>query len=209
VARLVVLGGPDAAVAGPAFRNAGCEVEVLDGTGADRLLALDRAGVRYHLVHVGAGDTEPGGSFERAHERIAVAAAAAVAERIRPLARPRLRCLAFGYKQGTPADATWLVDVRFLDNPYWVPELRPLTGLDEAVRYYVLDQPAAGELLDRLVSAVRWSAPLYQRDRLTVAVGCTGGRHRSVVIAAELARRLGDLEGFDVVLETPAVSTHG
>ncbi|MBO0702914.1 MAG: hypothetical protein J2P38_08275, partial [Candidatus Dormibacteraeota bacterium] len=133
------------------------------------------------------------------------AEAAAAADRVRPLARPRLRCLAFAYKDGTPAGATWLVDVRFLDNPYWVPELRGLTGHDEAVRRYVLDQPAAVELLDRLESDLRWSAPLYQRDRLTVAVGCTGGRHRSVAIAAELARRLGDLEGFDVVVETPAL----
>lgn len=205
MARPVVLGGPDAAGAERAFREAGCAVEVLDGSGAGRLRALDAAGVRYHLVHVGAPDGEAGGSFERAHDRISLDDAAAVADRLRPLARPRLRCLAFGYKAGVPADATWLVDVRFLDNPYWVPELRPLTGLDEAVRRYVLDQPASGELLDRLVSTVRWSAPLYQRDRLTVAVGCTGGRHRSVAIAAELARRLGDLEGFDVVLETPGL----
>lgn len=205
MARLLVLGGPDAAAAQGVFREAGCEVEVLDGAGAERLRALDRAGVRYHLVHVGAGDAEPGGSFERAHERIAVAEAGSVAERVRPLATPRLRCLAFGYKDGVPADATWLVDVRFLDNPYWVPDLRPLTGFDEAVRRYVLDQPAAGELLDRLEGDVRWSAPLYQRDRLTLAVGCTGGRHRSVVVAAELARRLRGLEGFDVVLETPAL----
>ncbi|MBO0744362.1 MAG: hypothetical protein J2P43_05025, partial [Candidatus Dormibacteraeota bacterium] len=203
--RMVVLGGPEAARAEPAFREAGCEVEVLDGTGAERLRALDAAGVRYHLVHVGAGDCVPGGSFERAHERIAVAEAPGVADRVRPLARPRLRCLAFAYKEGVPADATWLVDVRFLDNPYWVPELRPLTGLDDSVRRYVLDQRATDELLDRLESDVRWSAPLYQRDRLTVAVGCTGGRHRSVVIAAELARRLADLAEFDVVLDTPAL----
>ena len=205
MARKVVLGGPDAPGAEHAFRQAGCEVEVLDGAGVERLRALDAAGVRYHLVHVGAGDGEPGGSFERAHERIAAGEAAAVADRVRPLARPQLRCLAFGYKDGTPAGATWLVDVRFLDNPYWVPELRPLSGLDEAVRRYVLDQPASAELLDRLASDVRWSAPLYQRDRLTVAVGCTGGRHRSVVIAAELARRLSDLEGFEVTFEAPAL----
>jgi len=204
VARLVVLGGPDATAVEPVFREAGCEVEVLDGAGSQRLRALDRAGVRYHLVHVGPDDGEAGGSFERAHERILAGEAAAAAERVRPLARPRLRVLAFAYKAGTPADATWLVDVRFLDNPYWVPGLRPLTGLDQPVRRYVLDQPAAGELLDRLESDVRWAAPLYGRDRLTLAVGCTGGRHRSVAIAAELARRLQDLEGFDVLLETPA-----
>ncbi len=205
MARLVVLGGPDASGAERAFRDVGCEVEVLDGTGTARLRALDKAGVRYHLVHVGAGDEAPGGSFQRAHERIAIGDAAAAADRVRPLARPRLRCLAFAYQDGIPADATWLVDVRFLDNPYWVPELRPLTGLDEPVRIFVLDQPAAGDLLDRLESAVRWSAPLYHRDHLTVAVGCTGGRHRSVVIAAELARRLSTLPGFDVVLEAPAL----
>lgn len=203
MARLVVLGGPDAVAAAPVFRAADCEVEVLDGGGAGRLRALDRDGVRYHLVHVGAGDDARGGSFERAHDRIRLEDAADVAERVRPLARPRLRCLAFAYREGVPADATWLVDVRFLDNPYWVPELRPLTGLDEAVRRYVLDQPAASELLARLESDLRWAAPLYQDERLTVAVGCTGGRHRSVAIAADLARRLQTLEGIDVVLDTP------
>lgn len=200
----VVLGGPGAADVAPLFRDTGCEVEVVDaGAAAGRLRELDRDGVRYHLVHVGDDDGEPGGSFERAHDRIQASAAAALAERLRPLERPQVRCLAFAYKNGLPPEATWLVDVRFLDNPYWVPELRPLTGLDAAVRRYILDQPPAVELLDRLEAAVRWSAPLYQRDRLTVAAGCTGGRHRSVVIAAELARRLRDLEGFEVVLDTP------
>jgi hypothetical protein len=201
-----VLGGPDAAGVAGRFRDAGCDVSVLEGEGAAAALAaLDRIGAGYHLIHVGAGDGEVGGSFERAHERIQVDDAATVAERLRPLARPRLRCLAFGYKKGVPADATWLVDVRFLDNPYWVPELRELSGLDEPVRRYVLDQPAAGELLDRLESDLRWAAGRYQRDRLTAAVGCTGGRHRSVAIAAELARRLAGLEGFDVTFEAPAL----
>ncbi|MGH7920175.1 MAG: RapZ C-terminal domain-containing protein [Candidatus Dormibacteraceae bacterium] len=204
----IVLGGPEARGVAPLFRDAGCQVEVLGASGgAARLRALDAAGAHYHLIHVGADDGEVGGSYERAHDRIVGADAASVADRVRPRERPRLRFLAFGYRQGLPEEATWLVDVRFLKNPYWVPELRPLTGLDRAVRDYVLDQPAASELLGRLESDLRWAAPRYQRDQLTVALGCTGGRHRSVAMAAELARRLADLEGFDVDFEAPELQS--
>jgi RNase adapter protein RapZ len=69
------------------------------------------------------------------------------------------------------------------------------------VRSFVLGQPAAMELLDRLESMLRWVAPRQQRNRMTVGIGCTGGRHRSVVMAAELARRLTDLQGFEVQFE--------
>ena len=200
-----MIGGPGATSAAAAFRDAGCEVRVLRAPFAPALAALDEAGVRYHLVHVGGDDGEAGGSFERAHERIQVEEAAEVAERLRPFDRPRLRCLAFGYRAGVPVDPSWLVDVRFLDNPYWVPGLRELTGLDEPVRRYVLEQGPARELLDRLESDLRWAVPRYHRDRLTAAFGCTGGRHRSVVIAAEMARRLADLHGFEVRFEAPAL----
>jgi RNase adapter protein RapZ len=101
--------------------------------------------------------------------------------------------LSFGYKNGLPLDADLVFDCRFLPNPHWVDELRPLTGLDEPVRDYVLGQPAAGEFLDNLETLLVQLLPAYVAEGkayLTIALGCTGGRHRSVAIAEELARRL-------------------
>lgn len=199
--RLVLLGGPDRDRAAAAFTDAGCDVRVLGERAAAELREADARSVRYTLVHVGPDDGEPGGSFERAHHRTALDVAPRLAEQLRPRERPLVRCLAFGYQQGLPEDPTWLVDVRFLDNPYWVDELRPLTGKDEPVRRHVLDQPAAVELLDRLEADLRWALPRYGRDRLTVAFGCTGGRHRSVVLAAEMAGRLAGEAAWDVEFE--------
>jgi UPF0042 nucleotide-binding protein len=99
----------------------------------------------------------------------------------------------FGYKFGAQVEADWVVDVRFLRNPFWDPELRPRTGLDPAVRDYVLADPHTDELADRLSELLSWVSTHYAakgRRHLAVAVGCTGGRHRSVVVAEELARRL-------------------
>ncbi len=101
--------------------------------------------------------------------------------------------LSFGYKHGLPLDADLVLDCRFLPHPHWVDELRPLTGLDEPVRDYVLGQPAAGRFLDNLDTLLEQLLPAYVAEGkayLTIALGCTGGRHRSVVIAEELARRL-------------------
>lgn len=197
----MLLGGPDAAAAAPLFRAVGLAADILGSDQAEELRAEDRDGVRYVLVHVGADDGVAEGSFARAHHRIALKDAADLAERLRPRERRLVRCLAFGYKQGVPQDATWVVDVRFLENPYWVLELRPLDGRDDAVRDYVLGQPAATELMDRLESVLRWAIPHYQRDHLTIAFGCTGGHHRSVVLAQEMARRLQTLENAEVVFE--------
>jgi UPF0042 nucleotide-binding protein len=101
--------------------------------------------------------------------------------------------LSFGYKNGLPLDADLVFDCRFLPNPHWVDELRPQTGLDDPVRAYVLGQPPAGEFLDNLETLLVQLLPAYVAEGkayLTIALGCTGGRHRSVVIAEELARRL-------------------
>jgi UPF0042 nucleotide-binding protein len=114
-------------------------------------------------------------------------------------------CLAFGYKNGAPADAALLIDARFLDNPYWVPELRDKTGHDPEVADFVLKQPSAKKLLDDLQRIVGDLLPNYRekgRTHLVVAFGCTGGKHRSVVLAAEMARRLENLEGIDVEFVT-------
>ena len=106
---------------------------------------------------------------------------------------PQCTVSSFGHKFGAAADADWVLDARLVRNPFWVPDLRPLTGLDARVREYVLADPASEELLDRAAGLLQWAATRYtQRGRrfLHVAVGCTGGRHRSVVLAEELAARL-------------------
>jgi UPF0042 nucleotide-binding protein len=105
----------------------------------------------------------------------------------------QLTILSFGYKHGLPLDADLVFDCRFLPNPHWVDELRPLTGLDEPVRDYVLEQPAAEEFLGHLEDMTRQLLPAYVAEGkayLTVAFGCTGGRHRSVAVSEEVARRL-------------------
>jgi len=107
----------------------------------------------------------------------------------------RATVLSFGYKYGLPMDADLVVDVRFLPNPHWIPELRPFTGQDPDVRDYVLGQAGAKEFLDRYHELLRMLGAGYLREGkryLTLAVGCTGGKHRSVTMAEELARRLAD-----------------
>ena len=94
---------------------------------------------------------------------------------------------------GLPVDADMVADCRFLPNPHWVPELAPLTGQDDEVREYVLRQPGAAEFLDSYVGAVRVTLAGYQREGkhfVMLAVGCTGGKHRSVVMAEQIAARL-------------------
>jgi len=107
--------------------------------------------------------------------------------------RVSLTLMSFGYKYGLPVDADLVVDCRFLPNPHWVDELRPHTGKDPAVRAYVLGQPAAGEFLERFEGVVRLLLEGYEREGkryVLLAVGCTGGKHRSVAMTEELARRL-------------------
>jgi UPF0042 nucleotide-binding protein len=111
------------------------------------------------------------------------------------LAAPELRAtvVSFGFKYGLPVDADLVVDVRFIPNPFWIPELRDLTGRDAAVRAYVLAQEDANTFLDRYSSILEIIGAGYRRESkryLTLAVGCTGGKHRSVVMAQELADRL-------------------
>lgn len=99
----------------------------------------------------------------------------------------------FGFKHGVPVDVDMVLDCRFLPNPHWVDELRPLTGLDGPVRDYVLDDPLAQEFLTHLDDLLATLLPAYGAEGkayLTVAFGCTGGRHRAVAIAEEMARRL-------------------
>jgi UPF0042 nucleotide-binding protein len=105
----------------------------------------------------------------------------------------RTSIVSFGYKHGLPVDVDLVFDCRFLPNPHWVDELRPLPGTDPRVRDYVMTTPEAGEFLAELERLMRLLLPAYQREGkayLSIGIGCTGGRHRSVVIASELAARL-------------------
>ncbi|MGN6780891.1 MAG: RNase adapter RapZ [Marmoricola sp.] len=104
--------------------------------------------------------------------------------------------LSFGFKYGVPVDADLMADMRFLPNPHWVPGLRPHTGHDADVAGYVLEQPAAQEFLDRYVPVIETVGGGYVREGkrfMTVAIGCTGGKHRSVAMVEEIARRLRDV----------------
>ncbi len=105
----------------------------------------------------------------------------------------RVLLMSFGFKYGLPLDADQVADVRFLPNPFWVPELRPLTGLDEAVSDYVLSREGAGDFIERYALALEPVLAGYVRENkryATIAVGCTGGKHRSVALTEVLARRL-------------------
>ena len=105
-----------------------------------------------------------------------------------------LTLLSFGFKNGPPRDADLTLDVRFLPNPHYVDELRPLTGLDEPVREYVESGTQAGEFYGRLMPLLDFLVPAYVaegKQHLTIAVGCTGGRHRSIAVADRIARALG------------------
>jgi len=161
----------------------------------------DAQNIKYVLVHVGAADGRAGGSHERAHHRVDIAQLRELAQQLRSRERLLVTCLAFGYKNGIPDGASWVVDVRLLENPYWVEELRPLDGRDPRVRDFVLDQPAARELIDNLERTLRAAIPHYRergRSHLTVAFGCTGGRHRSVAMAREMATRLTSAGDIDI-----------
>ncbi|MCB1030062.1 MAG: RNase adapter RapZ [Acidimicrobiales bacterium] len=101
----------------------------------------------------------------------------------------------FGFKHGVPTDVDLVFDCRFLPNPHWVDELRPQTGMDVAVRDYVVESELAKAFLERLDGLLEVLLPAYQAEGkayLTIAFGCTGGRHRSVAISEEMARRLKD-----------------
>ncbi|MBS1765972.1 MAG: RNase adapter RapZ [Acidobacteria bacterium] len=106
-----------------------------------------------------------------------------------------LRLFSFGFKFGVPADADLVLDARFLPNPYYVPGLRELTGRDAPVRDYVLSQPDATTFLERAEAWMRWTLPLLAQEGrayYTLAIGCTGGKHRSVALVEALAEKLKD-----------------
>jgi len=157
------------------------EGRLSDGIAAERVLLTDLAGVADVTV-----DT----SDLNVHQLRATIELAFGAEFVPSL---KATVMSFGYKYGLPLDADLVVDVRFLPNPHWLPELRPLTGQHPEVRAYVLGQETAGGFLDAYMEILNLIGTGYQREGkryLTLAVGCTGGKHRSVAISEELAARL-------------------
>ena len=114
-----------------------------------------------------------------------------------------LNFMSFGYKHGIPLEADWVLDVRFIPNPYYVPSLKPLTGNNKKVSQYVLKQDITKEFINRLVEIIKRLIPCYIKEgkySLTVALGCTGGHHRSVAVANEVYRIFSE-EGRRVTLE--------
>ena len=118
--------------------------------------------------------------------------------------------LSFGFKYGIPADADLVFDVRFLPNPYYIEELKPLTGNDKPIQDYVLGCRQAGQFLDKLEDMINFLIPNYVlegKNSLVIAIGCTGGKHRSVTLANELFKRLSDkdygikIEHRDILLD--------
>jgi RNase adapter protein RapZ len=115
-------------------------------------------------------------------------------------AQLRIAVMSFGFKYGLPLDADVVFDMRFLPNPYWVPELRPLTGRDGPVAEFVMAQPGAEEFIDRASDLLATMIDGYVREGrryVTVAVGCTGGKHRSVATAEALSARLSQIDRVD------------
>lgn len=121
-----------------------------------------------------------------------------VVPHLEDLRTTRLTFISFGFKYGHPLDADIVIDVRFLPNPYWVEGLREIDGNDPKVIGYVMSQPETLEFIEVFIKMLDLILPSYRRERrpyLTIAIGCTGGRHRSVVIATELSNHFRE-EGF-------------
>jgi UPF0042 nucleotide-binding protein len=116
----------------------------------------------------------------------------------------RLNVMSFGFKYGLPVDANFVADARFIPNPHWIPELRPHTGLERQVSEFVLQESGAEEFIKRYVDALEPVLEGYRRENkhyATIAVGCTGGKHRSVAVAVELAKRLAQLPRVKVAVQ--------
>jgi RNase adapter protein RapZ len=161
---------------------------VVDGIGAERNLLRDVRGVADLVLDTSALNVHE----LRARMRDHFAAQSA--------AGPRVSITSFGYKYGLPVDADLVVDCRFLPNPHWIPELAPMTGQDAPVRDYVLSRPGAQDFLRAYLEALQVMLAGDEREGkhfVTLAVGCTGGKHRSVAITEFLAGKLAEA-GTDV-----------
>ncbi len=173
---------------------------VSERQGSGSVASLDAAGDRYWLVQAGSPEG-PGyrPPARRPHRRLLSLEGSASAylrqllDDWRDRDQVRVDCFTFAYRDGLPHEADWVIDTRFLDSPYWIPEMRERPGTDRSVRRYVMAQPGAHELVNEFLPLLARLAPLYQSQRrsvLRVAVGCTGGLHRSMAIASELVDRI-------------------
>ena len=118
--------------------------------------------------------------------------------------RLNIQCLSFGFKYGVPADSDLVIDVRFLPNPYYVENLRPLTGRDQPIIDFVMAQKQTGTFLKKFEELLKFLIPNYiseGKNQLVLSVGCTGGRHRSVVLAEEICKRLSENSDYGLRLE--------
>src|SRR3954470_3856600 len=164
---------------------------LVDGIAAERQLLLDLRGEADLVL-----DT----SLLNVHELRGKVAAAFGADGTHGALQ--VTVLSFGFKYGLPVDADLVADCRFLPNPHWVPELRPFTGLNDEVATYVFNQPGAKEFLDRYAELLHIVNAGYRREGkryVTIAVGCTGGKHRSVAMSERLAARL-SADGVETVV---------
>ncbi len=192
-------------ISGPTSRSeiaAHPDLVLLASTASDlrAVVELDAQAVRYWLLAVGELPPAWLMTLPRTPHRALRSAVGEDRRRLEQLlddwrerTLPRVDCFHFSFREGLPADADWVVDARFLDSPHWAAELRDLDPEDEAAQRYVTSQPAARVLLDHFTEMLVALLPEYVRQRRTVirvAVGCTGGRHRSQVIAVQLVRRI-------------------
>jgi RNase adapter protein RapZ len=116
-------------------------------------------------------------------------------------ARMRTRLMSFGFKYGVPVDADLILDVRFIENPFFIPELKDFSGLDTPVAEFVLGKPDAQGFIERALALLEFALPRYEaegKSYLTIGIGCTGGRHRSVAIAEHMGTVLGQRMGLDI-----------
>lgn len=191
---------PASAVRGQLQTDPDLALVVSERLGQGWAAALDRESIRYWLVEIG---TPRGPNFRpparQPHRHLlgldqsAIAYLEQLLDDWRDRDLLRVDCFTFAFRDGIPPESDWVVDTRFLDSPYWIAEMRERPGTDPAVRDYVMAQPGAQELLGQFLPMILRLVPLYQSQRrsvLRVAVGCTGGLHRSMAIAAELVERI-------------------
>jgi hypothetical protein len=175
-------------------------VVVTEATHQNWAAQVDAHNLRYWLVEVGSpsggGLTLPARQPHRhllGLDRAATEYLVQLLDDWRDREVIRVDCFTFAYRHGLPAEADWVVDTRFLDSPYWDPAMRDRDGRDPELRRRLMTQSGAHQVVERFLPMLIELLPLYQTQRrsvLRVAVGCTGGKHRSVAIAAELVERI-------------------